>query len=577
MTRRKAHKATSNNTATQDLREAIRQRDDSLELLQERLAELELAMEDQGWTRIDAGAGDTHEFDRAALRSIGRMARLMYLKNPLIKRGVDVQTAYVFGQGVTIHGRAEAVNEVVQAFLDDAKNKAELTSHQARMLKEAELALFGNIFLVLFTNQTNGRVRVRSIPVDEVEDVITNPEDAKEPWYYKRCWRVRELEEASGEIKWVNRTAYYPDWRHRPQKARRPQAIGGQPVLWDSPVYHVKVGALSDMRFGLSEVYAALDWARAYKDFLEDWATIVRAYSRFAWKMTTQGGKRGVAAAKGKLGTTLGTGTGYAETNPSPTVGSTFIGAEGTNMEPIRTAGATTSAEDGRRMLLMVAATVGFPETFFGDSSVGTLATAKSLDRPTELKIRSRQTLWADIYRDILSYVIEQAVRALKGLLHDLGNVTDEDDGTPIITLDKDAAGKEMSADVDVLFPPILEHDITETINATISAATLNGQQPAGTMDLKTLSRLLLTSLGVDDIDAILDLLYPEGANIIPAPRQPAAAEAPARLQPQGEEGEADEEEAPAEQPAAEAMMVEAVRELRAALVEFGAKYAQAA
>ena len=73
----------------------------------------------------------------------------------------------------------------------------------------------------------------------------------------------------------------------------------------------------------------------------------------------------------------------------------------------------------------MVAAATGLPESFFGDVSVGTLATARSLDRPTELKFHSRQTLWADVLRDLLGYVIDQAVTAPRGQLQ--GTVATDD------------------------------------------------------------------------------------------------------------------------------------------------------
>src|SRR5262249_50712420 len=156
--------------------------------------------------------------------------------------------------------------------------------------------------------------------------------------------------------------------------------VRGVPVRWDAPIYHIKTGGFSDMRFGVPEIYAAVDWAKAYKEFLEDWATITRALSRFAWKASTKGGQRGVAALKSRLSTTLGSGAGMGETTPPPVTGSIAVMSEGNNLEPIKTAGATTSMEDGRRLLLMVCSALGLPETFFGDVSVGTLATATSLD-----------------------------------------------------------------------------------------------------------------------------------------------------------------------------------------------------
>lgn len=471
-----------------------------VEVLQERISELELQLEDVNWRRVSFD-GET-EFSREGLKQICALSRIMYLKNPLIQRGVNVQRDYVFGQGVVIQAEDPDVDEVVQAFLDDAKNKVELTSHQAQLGKEVELAVEGNLFFVFFPNQATGKVRVRTIPTDEVSEIICNPNDYKDQWYYKREWSERTLRPETGLIEPVNKVAYYPDWRYTgPDK---PGEIGGKPVYWNSPVYHTKVGGLPSMRFGVPETYAGLDWARAYKSFLEDWATIVRAYARFAWQVTTKT-KAGVGAAKAKLASTVTSSAG--ETNPPPVTGSVFIGSEGQTVAPVRTAGATTSAEDGRRLLLMVAATMGLPESFFGDVSVGTLATAKSLDRPTELKIVSRQTLWEDILTGILDYVVVWAVKAnvLKG------TVEEADDGTPTVVLEIDPETKEpKSAAVRVEFPPVLEHDVNQSISAIVDAATLKGSAPANTMDAKTVSRMLLTALGVDDVEALLDILYPE-------------------------------------------------------------------
>lgn len=501
----------------------------NLELLNERLAELELAQEDEGWMRL---SGDSdREFSREGLARIMAQSRLFYLKSPVINRSVNVQAYYVFAQGINIQAADEAVNEVVQAFLDDPANDVELTSHQARMLKEIDLQVLGNIFFVFFINKADGTVRLRSIPPEEVQDIITNPEDAKEPWYYKRVWQERGVDGVAR-----SRTAYYPDWR-APSGATPPAGA----EVREEPVYHVKVGALSDMRFGLPETYQSLDWAKAYKAFLEDRATIARALSRFAWRVTAPGGAKGIATAKTKLATTVGA-TG--ETNPPPVTGAAFVRSQGgADLDPIKTTGATINPEEGRRFLLMAAMGFGLPETFYGDVSVGTLATAKAMDRPTQLKFLDRRTLWADIHLQIVQFVIDWAIRARRLLVG-------------------------VDRHVDISFPDLLEEDVTARVSAVIDAATLKGQTPAGTMDDRTLVRLLLQALGVDQIDELLDVVAPQdGESLMAQMRADKAAMAQAiaqRVQPQdGENGQDEDEEG---QSTTEAMMVEAVRELREAL-----------
>jgi len=358
---------------------------------------------------------------------------------------------------------------------------------------------------------SSGRVRLRTIPASEISEIITDPEDAKTPWLYKRTWSERTLNLSSGRSKLTPRTLYYPAWRYVPDQ--KPKNIGSVEVQWDAPVYHVKTGGFSDWKFGCSEVYAAIDWARAYKEFLEDWASLTRSYSRFAWRLTSKGGKAGVAAAKKKLESTLGTGSG-GETNPPPVAGSTFIGGEGYDLQPFQLRGANISAEDGRRLLLMVASSVGLPETYFGDVSVGTLATAKTMDRPTELMMRERQTFWMEVIRDIFLFVLTWAVKAQSGKLKDIGKATDQ--GI--------AWNEDVDAHLDIDFPPILERDVQAAVQAVVTALTLNGQQFA-LLNEPLATRLILKALAEDDIDEIMSDLFPDETKNV-AKGEPGASEA---------------------------------------------------
>ncbi|MHB1131665.1 MAG: hypothetical protein ACYC4L_04685 [Chloroflexota bacterium] len=513
------------------LREENQQLAGNLELLSERLAELELGMEDLDYIRLSME--NEREFSREGLGRIIKLSRIMYLKSPLINRSVNVKAYYIWGQGMNIQAKDPVVNEVIQAFLDDPANQAEMTGHQARTLKEIDLEVTGNLFFVFFVNKATGAVRLRTIPVEEIQDIITNPEDAKEPWYYKRVWSQRNLDGGS-----QYRTAYYPDWR-LPQDAPRPTDA----EVMEYPVNHVKVGCLGDMRFGVPETYQAIDWARAYKEFLEDRATVARALSRFAWRLSSPGGAQGVAAAKTKIATTYPAGGTGGETNPPPVTGSTFIASQGVGMDPLRVSGATIHPDEGRRFLLMVAAGQGLPETFYGDTSVGTLATAKSLDRPTELMFLDRQAQWKDIEQGHIQFAIDQSIKAPGGQLSD-----------------------GVDRHVDVTFPDLLERDVEARIRSIVSGATLDGKTPVGTLDDRTLVRLILSALGVDQIDELLDQIAPEdGDSLMAQLAQQKAEQAQALADQQVRTGRGDEQGTPAEE-----AFVEAVRELREAVRRLG-------
>lgn len=485
--------------------------------LAERLAELELALEDVGWQKLGEEAEDT--FSREGLDKIIRISRYSYRKNPLINHAVSLGADYVMGQGVNVKAQHEEINEVVQDFWADPDNQRVLTSSAALRMNDRELRVTGNRFFALFSDQATGAVQVRAIPVDEVRDIITDPEDRSKPWYYKRVWRQRDPE--TGELEGQPRTAYYPDIHYRPTQPR-PQRINDAPIYWDSPVHHMAVGQLDTDLFGIPEIYPALDWARAVKEDLEDWASIRRAHARFAAKITTRGGKAGVTQARTKLGTTLGTPPGSArETNPPPLAGSAFIAAmdaQGSPLvdyQPIRLAGMSPDPDEGRRLGLMVAAGVGIPETMlFGNADVGNLATAETLDRPTELKMRGRQEDWETTLRTILDYVIDRAILAPRGRLKALGKLAPDprDPRQQIVIMNIDPlTGEPYSRHVDLDFPNVLDRDPKDRVQPIVEAETLGTQQRQGLFRDELLARLLYQALGVDDIDEELALLLPQG------------------------------------------------------------------
>lgn len=490
------------------LREAADQQEATAALLAESLQALEMELQAEGWRRLIIQS--EHEFTRTGLRDITELARIMKLVNPLIFRGVTLKRLYTWANGVSIRARQPEINEVVQAFLDDERNQASLTGHQARGEAEESLQSDGNLFLRFFINGVTGRVRVALVDTQEISAIIANPEDAKEAYFYKRIYQKTALD---GKTETVE--AYYPDWRYLPKQRGAGLPPGMlEKVDWNTPMFHVAVNRVG--QWGVCEYYSGMRWALAYKSFLENLATVWQALARFAWQLTTKGGKRGVAAAKTKLGTRLGA-AGVADGNPPPLTGSTFISGEDVSMAPMKTAGATMQADDGRRLFLMAAAAMGFPETFYGDTSVGTLATAKALDRPTELMITDRQTLWADVFRGVLKFVVTQAVKAPQGALSALASVQREDDGDQWLEslvwqemVDEEGNPAPINPTVDIDFPGIVEQDVPQQIDALVKVATLGGSQPAGTLDLETFTRLAATMLGIPDVDALVERLFAE-------------------------------------------------------------------
>lgn len=472
------------------------------EVLIEALADIELAMEDKGWVRL--GINADNEFSREGLRRNADIARVMAVANPLIRRGVQLKIAYVWGSGVSVSARAageaagQDVNAAVQDFLDDPSNKAGLTSEQTREEYERALATDGNIFLTLFTEPVTGRVQVRAMPFDEILDVVNNPQDRKDPWFYLRQWTETVVEAgfAGTRSRRQTRKAYYPALGYRPRL--RPRSIDGVDVRWDSPVLHVSVNRLDGWKFGLGDVFAALRWARAYEEFLVDWARLVKALSRYAWRFTGDKSKK-VRDAVDKMRTLI-----PIETNSGGQAGATAAYGPGGHLEAIPKTGATIDSESGRPLAAMVAAALGVPVTMLlGDPGVtGARATAETLDRPTELEMGMRRNLWTSVLRRILDYVIEQAVKAPSAPLR--GSVRLTRDGREVIELTGDV---EKTVDID--WPDLSKLDPTRLVEAVVAADSTGKMPPLATV------RLLLQALKVKDVDELLEVITDDDGNWI--------------------------------------------------------------
>ena len=257
--------------------------------LHESIAELErqLYSENAGWNRL-SGSYSERDFSYHGRSTINDLAYSFWIKNPLIARGVETENNYTFGRGVTIGSKNDIMAEVVNEFWTDENNVLELTSLQSQVQKNSELKLFGNVFLELHRNKVSGKVTIRSVPVGEIQDVIYDEKDSRRVAYYKRVYSPQSFDWASGTTKIANpKTEYIADWRYKAPKLHATRD--------DIVLYHLKVNCLSDSKWGNSEVYRSLDWARAYTRFLEDWATLVASHAQFAYKLRTN---RSVAAEK---------------------------------------------------------------------------------------------------------------------------------------------------------------------------------------------------------------------------------------------------------------------------------------
>lgn len=453
--------------------------------LEESIAQLELARENAGWMKLSEQY--QQEFSREGLIKAAEMGRLFGIANPIIKRGREVRHAYVWGQGVTIAAVDQDVNDVVQAYIDDEGNREAFFGAQARQQYEGALFDEGNFFLTHFTNPLTGRVKVRTIPFDEIQDVITAPGDKATPWFYLRQWVEQGADGKDAQMK-----AYYPALKYQPRmKTLRIDKI---PVLWDAPIRHVKVNAGPNWKFGIGDSYAAIPWAMSHKGFLEDWALLMKALAKIAFVSSSKTG----AASQSKRAALQGMAGLPA--------GSSVSMSDDQKIEAMPKSGATLDSESSRPLATMAATAMGIPVTIAlaDPGQTGARATAETLDLPTRLTMEARQQLNAEVIRDSVGYAIEQAVIAPQGPLRRLGTAVRDDDRLKVEFNDPAAST------VDVTFPGLDEVDVKVLMDAVVAA---DGMPDVPKLPLV---RLALQILKVENIDEWIDKITDDEGNLIP-------------------------------------------------------------
>ena len=491
--------------------------------------DIELALQNVEWRReINLS---WLEFSRWGIQQIILISRLYYIKNPLIQRGINIAAYYVFGRGVQDTTDDDGANDTLREFYE--RNQKTL-GIKAMMGLEKRLYYDGQIFFVFFADKLEkGSVTVRTFDATEIQDIITDPDDTDSPRYYHRQWTQRVMNPASGQVGTESKYAWYPALNYDPANdnpaSEKFTEIKGEPVMWDSPVLHMKGGTgVSKWHFDVPRVYAALDWAKSTRNFLEACLTVKKSLAQIAMTLTTKGGQQALEGAKQQLGTNVNSQPGNAlwDTNPTAVNASIFASGPGTTLTPFNTKGAGGDPEEVRQFKLMVCMVLDIPETFLCDMNTSNLATATTLDRPTELGFLAKQEMWRETRIEIDKFVLNVSKGAPSGTFADSLRKRNISPGSVRIMEGKrilkpngryvylNEAKAPGSADINIrcLFPAIREGDMPANVKAIAEAMTLDnkGGQIVG-IDEKVGVEKLMEELGIENPGDVLDEQYPEG------------------------------------------------------------------
>ena len=305
------------------------------ELLRESVVDRALDLEDIGWKVIEGYArnDDDTGLDLDNLHKLSEKLREYAASNPWHIRGAQLRHSYVFGRGMNFVDTKPRTDKV----LDDTHNKAVLFSVDA--YESMNLACFTDAaFIVIRNERTN---TFTSIPIAQIQGVVTNPDDAMDIWFIKRVWNSN----GKAEQVWI------PLSRHK-KNTKLPTSIEGEdgstriPVAQDKVAYIKHTKRQTGWTWGVPDSFGAYVWTMAYSGYLQDNVKLVHALSKFAWNIS-----RTSAASVDKAAAQVS----------RPGVGGSVVQADAGSVASVGVPSAQVNMNNGQPLIAAVAASFGVP------------------------------------------------------------------------------------------------------------------------------------------------------------------------------------------------------------------------
>jgi hypothetical protein len=477
--------------------------------------DIELALQNVEWRReINLS---WLEFSRWGIQQIILISRLYYIKNPMIQRGINVTANYVFGRGVEVMSEDDDANEVMK---DAVERNKKVLGQAALSDLHKRLQYDGQVFYCFFPDPINtGKTSIRTIDATEMFEIVTDPDDTDQHWFYLRKWTSRIVDPKTGTPTTKTMEAYYPALNYEPA-AGIAVTFAGKPVMRNTPVLMQKGGVgIGKWHFDTPKAYAALDWAKNGRRLLEADLTTRLSLSQITMQLTTKGGQQALEGAKQELGTTIGPTSNLWDMNPPAVSGGIFASGPGTTLSAFNTSGAIRDPSDVAEYRNMVAIVFEIPPTFLGDMETSNLATATTLDRPTELAMIEKQERWRETLITIYTYILKVDQGAESGRLKEAKSKLRIVECKRIRKPNGDWVYEASQGQPDdqiqlkCTFPAIREGDMPANVVAITDAMTLQnkGGQVVG-IDEREGVKLLYEQLGKTDAQELLDKQYPPQA-----------------------------------------------------------------
>lgn len=333
-----------------------------------------------------------------------------YNHNPLAHRVLDIIRQYAIARGFKTQSKDSKAVDRWNAF-----EKKFNIIEKIRKSWATDFLIFGEFFL--------DRAKVSSIDPSTIWEIITNPEDIDEVFYYYQSFPTAFQMFTGFDVKGVPGSKEVPSIEYIIRQ-----------IPYDR-IYHLKSNGASAEKRGRPRIYPILAWLKRFKDYWN--AEMVKCWvqASYAYDISVKGSDSDVAIIAGS-----------DDVKKVPAIGSSFVHNEAVTRNILQPTGSTSSGKLylSDELLAIISACVGVPKEFLNTtmSGGGSRATALVSSEP-------------------FTKVIEETQGDITNLLHELAVIAWEQEGL------------EYNNELEFVFPSLIKDTTKETL-ANISTAEVN-------------------------------------------------------------------------------------------------------
>jgi len=296
---------------------------------------------------------DRYDYDRQTILS---ECLRSWRVNPIARRIVKLYTQFIIGEGVSVESDHKATNDYLKTWWTHPLNNLD----QQCMDWCDELTRSGNMFFLC--SVTGGMLFVRAVPADQVEEIITTPNDILQEVAYKPT--------AQGAPLW-------PAWDRTNQQ--------------DHFMLHYAMNRPVGVAWGEPDLAPMLPWIGRYSSWLEDRARLNRFRSAWIIVWKKKWASEAAKTAKDKQ---------LAANPPEP--GSWLLLDEDETVEmPAPNLASADAEKDGLALKKMIAIGAGIPPHYLAEPESSTRTTAEAAGTPTFRGLEQSQTFFLNMIRSL--------------------------------------------------------------------------------------------------------------------------------------------------------------------------------